>query len=159
MKRLAAAFLLLLILIGSVDAYAEVPQLSENLLTCAKQALVYLSSGEYERLVTLLPFSGVAPAASEWESFATGNFTTLDDGVQTEYAVAYWTGSAWKVAVPVDEPSEGGVETMVLTSGDGSTFSGYGFSSWSKVKTEYENASYVTWKREYMESAPMILIG
>ena len=71
---------LALMMIGSA-AFA-VPQLSDSLFSSAKQAVSYLASGEFERLVTLLPFSDVAPSAAEWERFA-GNFSTLSD-VQTD---------------------------------------------------------------------------
>ena len=140
----------------SVNAYADVPQLSGTLFSTAKQALVYLSSGEYERLVTLLPFSGVSPSASEWQSFA-DNFSSLSS-VQTDYAVAYWTGSTWRLAVPVSEPSSDDVETLVLSSDDGASFSGYRYSSWSQVRDEYESASYVMWDDEYVDSDPVIAV-
>ena len=61
--------IVLAILLIGTSALAA-PQLSDSLFSSAKQAVGYLASGEYERLVTLLPFSDVAPSASEWESFA-----------------------------------------------------------------------------------------
>lgn len=156
MKRYICILLALLLL--SATAYADAPQISGKLFSTAKEALSYLSSGEYERLVTLLPFSDVSPSAAEWQDFAEGNFSSLSGGVQSEYAVAYWNGSCWKVAVPVDTPDNGNVETLVLTSADGKAFSGYRYSSWSSVKSEYEGASYVTWNKEYISSEPMIVI-
>ena len=107
--------------------------------------------------MTLLPFSGVAPSATEWQSFA-GNFSTLGSGVQTEYAVAYWTGADWCLAVPVATPSSGDVEVMALISADGSTFSGYRYASWSQIQSEYQSASYVTWNEEYVDSEPVIAV-
>ena len=98
MKRNMTIALVLMLLCVAITAQAEVPQISDDLFSCAKKAVVYLSSGEYERLVTLLPFSGDAPSASEWQNFAEGNFSTLGGDVQTDYSVAYWTGSCWKLA-------------------------------------------------------------
>lgn len=158
MKRYVSIILLILLLCTAITAYAEVPQLSGELFSSAKQALLHLASGEYERLVTLLPFSDVAPSASEWQKFAEGNFTTLGSNVQTDYAVAYWNGSCWKVAVPVSVPDHGNVESLVLTSSDGRTFSGYRYCSWSSVKSEYESAAYVTWNKEFVDASPMIAI-
>lgn len=160
MKRHIAIVLAVLMLCMTAAACAEasVPQVSSNLFLSAKQALVYLASGEYERLVTLLPFSGVAPSASEWQGFAEGNFLTLSGEVQTEYSVAYWTGMDWKLAVPVYAPESGDVEALVLTTADGMTFSGYRYCKWSEVVLEYEMAAYVTWNKEYVSSAPMISV-
>jgi len=162
MKRHIAILLTVLMLFMSAAACAEgaVPQVSANLFLSAKQALVYLASGEYERLVTLLPFSGVAPGASEWQGFAEGNFMTLsgETPVQTEYSVAYWTGIDWKLAVPVYAPDNGNVEALVLTTSDGMTFSGYRYCKWSEVMPEYEAAAYVTWNKEYVGAAPMISV-
>lgn len=157
MKRPISMILVLLLLCTFVAAHAEVPQVSGDLFSSAKQALVYLASGEYERLVTLLPFSDVAPSATEWQSFAEGNFTTLEN-VQTEYSVAYWTGSSWKIAVPVSEPNDDIVEALVLFSDDGIAFSGYRYSDWMTIRAEYEAASYVTWNKEYVNAAPVVVV-
>lgn len=156
MKRRISILLILLMLCMAATAYADVPQISADLFSSAKQALSCLSSGEYERLVTLLPFSGVSPSAAEWQSFAEGNFTTLGGRVQSEYSVAYWTGSDWRLAVPVVAPDSSDVEALVLSSADGSTFSGYRYSKWKDIKDEYESASYVVWNQEYVESTPVI---
>lgn len=159
MKRILSLVLSLLLLISAVAYASEVPQFSEDLFTVAKQALTYLASGEYERLVTLLPFSDVAPSASEWKSFFEGNFTSIADGVvQTEYAVAYWIGSSWSLALPVSEPNDDSVETIVLTSSDGISFTGYRFATWAEVRGEYLFASYVVWDKEYIESTPILAV-
>lgn len=145
--------ILVLLLIGST-AFA-VPQLSGSLFDSAKQAVRYLSSGEYERLVTLLPFSDVAPSAAEWERFAR-LFANLSD-VQTDYAVAFWTGSAWVLAVPVQVPDSASVETLALSSEDGSSFIGYGYTTWGRVENEYSSSDYVIWNSEYVAGAPTIV--
>ena len=98
MKDAYRCLLLVVLLCVLPVARAEVPQISGSLYFERQGGRWFaLASGEYERLVTLLPFSGVAPSASEWQSFA-GNFSTLSGGVQTRYAVAYWTGSDWCLA-------------------------------------------------------------
>ena len=152
MKK-ALCFILILLLLGST-ALAAVPQPDDNLFLCARQAVGYLASAEYERLVTLLPFSDVAPSASEWESFA-ANFNNLDS-VQTDYAVGYWTGSLWKLAVPVQNPDSDDVEVLVLSSEDGVGFTGYRYATWGQVAKEYGGSDHVTWNKEYMGSAPVV---
>lgn len=147
--------IILAVLLFGMTALAAVPEPSDSLFTSAKQALVYLGSGEYERLVTLLPFSGDAPSADEWEGFV-ANFSDLTS-VQTDYAVAFWMGSVWAVAVPVQPPENGDVEALVLTSEDGSTFSGYGYAKWSDVEARYSQSDRVVWNVEYLGGAPVIV--
>ena len=156
MKRYIAALCAIMLLAVSLSALAEVPQFSNSLFASGKDALVYLASGEYERLVTLFPFSDVSPSASEWQDFAEGNFTTLSNGVQTDYAVAYWNETDWRLAIPVSEPNDDSVETLVLISPDGSTLTGYRYATWGDVKREYEAASYTIWNQEYVSSTPVV---
>lgn len=147
-----------LLLLGAVSAHAEVPALSEGLFKYAKSALTCLASGEYDKVVTTLPFSDISPSADEWRSLAEGSFSSLAGSApQTKYAVAYWTGRIWNIAVPVAEPSSGGVETLVLTSEDGRTFTGYACSNWSRVESEYESSAYVSWNKEYNASTSVVV--
>ena len=44
----------------------------------------------------------------------------------------------------------------MLTSDDGSSFSGYRYSTWSDVQSGYEASSYVSWSREYVSVSPYI---
>lgn len=148
-KLLCCALIAALTLTVAAPALA-VPSLGSDMFKYAKAALVCLASGDYDKVVTGLPFSGLSPSADEWRSFAQGSFSGLTgSSPQTKYAVAYWTGNVWRVAVPVSEPSSGGVETLVLSSDDGSSFTGYGCASWGSVQSEYQSADYVSWSEEY----------
>ncbi len=153
MKKLICA-LLALLLLGSA-ALADAPQLSDELFTSAKMAVGYLASGAYEKLVTLLPFSDVAPSASEWEGFA-ANYSDLSNP-QSEYAVAYWTGNYWVVAVPIQAPDSGNVEALVLGSEDGSSFIGYRYATWSQVENGYNASDRVLWNVEYVGGTPTVV--
>ena len=105
----------------------------------------------------VLPFSGGAPSAEEWQKFAE-SFSQLDSGtVQREVSVAYWQGSCWYLAVPVTEPKTDSVEALVLRSDDGSTFSGYKYATWGEVKGGYQSSDYVTWNEEYVAGTPVII--
>ena len=146
--------IVLAILLIGTSALAA-PQLSDSLFSSAKQAVGYLASGEYERLVTLLPFSGVAPSASEWESFA-GNYYDLTN-VQSDYAVAFYSGNTWVVAVPVQVPDSGSVEVLALSSDDGVSFSGYHYATWSQVENACKNSDHVIWNEEYLGGTPTVV--
>ena len=159
MKRLICCMLITALLIAAAaPAYAAVPTLGPKMISYAKAALKCLAAGDYERVVTGLPFSGLSPSAEEWRSFAQGAFTGLSgSSPQTKYAVAFWTGRAWRVCVPVSEPNSGGVDTLVLSSEDGSTFTGYGCTSWDAVRAAYQSADYVAWDAEYSASTSAIV--
>ena len=58
--------------------------------------------------------------------------------------------------MPVTVPDSGSVEALVLTSDDGSSFSGYRYSTWSDVQSGYEASSYVSWNREYVGASPYV---
>lgn len=150
-KCICAALVLMLIGASALAA----PQLSDSLFSSAKQAVGYLASGEYERLVTLLPFSGMAPSASEWEGFA-ASYSSLS-GVQSDYAVAFYTGSFWVVAVPLHEPSDGSVEVLALSSEDGVSFNGYHYGTWSQVESACQSSDHVVWNEEYVGGTPTVV--
>ena len=157
-KFLCFALLAALLIAAAAPALADVPSLNSKMFDYAKAALKCLASGDYDRVVTGLPFSGLSPSADEWRSFAQGSFLTLSGAIpQTQYAVAYWTGWVWRVAVPVSEPNSGSVETLVLTSEDGSSFTGYGCLSWDSVCAEYQSSDYVLWNDEYSASTSAIV--
>ena len=144
MKRFLCCALIAAVLIAaSAPALADVPTLGPKMITYAKAALSCLASGDYDRVVTGLPFSGMSPSADEWRSFAQGAFTNLSgSNPQSKYAVAFWAGRAWRICVPVSEPSSDSVEALVLSSDDGSTFTGY---------------ACVTWDEEYSASTSAIV--
>ena len=153
MKKLLCV-LVALLLIGTT-ALAGAPTLSDSLFGSAKKAVGYLASGEYERLVTLLPFSDVSPSASEWERFA-DNFEDMSH-IQSDYAVAFWTGSIWVVAVPLQVPDSGSVEVLALSSEDGSTFNGYRYATWKQVEKALGDSSRVVWNREYVGDSATVV--
>lgn len=156
MKKILCLLLIACLLVPAAMADSA-PKLDDKLFTYARGALVCLASGEYERLVSNLPFSDVSPSATEWQSFA-GNYRDLTEP-QSEYAVAYWTGSCWNIAVPVHEPASGDVEVLVLTSHDGVSFSGYGYDIWQAIETDYTASEHVSWNKEYAGNTPMVFVG
>lgn len=155
-KRVAlllAALVLSLSLCACAAAEDGVPSINEKLFKDAKQTLVYFDAGDYDSAAALVGFAD----AEELRKFAEGNFTTIGNGVQSQVSVAYWTGSAWDLAVPVSEPSEDDVEALVLITSDGKSFSGYSYATWGDVETQYQACDYVVWNEEYLPNAPHIV--
>jgi len=157
-KRLICILMLAAMLFASVAQAKQVPALSEDLYTRAKLAVGYLASGAYDKVVTTLPFSDVSPSANEWKNFAERSFTTLSGALpQKIYAVSYWTGNAWKIAVPVFDPVRDDIETLELTSEDGLSFNGYNFASWGQVVAAYQASPYVAWNQEFIASTSVFI--
>ena len=136
MRRKLCVALALALCMGSALA---APELSGKLMKAAKSAAGYLAAGEYERLVTLLPFSDIAPGASEWERFAR-NYD-LDGAPKHPKAVAYVKGGAWVIAVGMQDGYD--PEALMLISEDGSTLTGYRYAEWSQVEQECEASGEV----------------
>ena len=76
-KFLCCALIVALLVAVAVPALADVPALNSKMTTYAKAALSCLAAGDYDRVVTGLPFSGVSPSANEWRSFAQGAFRRI----------------------------------------------------------------------------------
>lgn len=131
MKKWLCIALAILTLISCASGLAA-PKLSDQLIRAAKSAVGYLAAGEYERLVTLLPFSGIAPGAAEWERFA----RNYDDAKppQNPSALAYFKRGSWYIAVPMQSGND--PEALMLISEDGNTITGYRYMEWSQVEKE-----------------------
>ena len=158
MKKVCLSVIALAIVLTLIASASAAAALSGKAFTYAKGALTALADGDFDAVVTHLPFSGVSPSAGEWKSFAENAFGGLiGSAPQTTYAVAYWTGSVWKVAVPVSTPDDPAVETFVLTSEDGESFIGYARAPWSSVVSEYQSASHVAWNDEYSGSTSAVI--
>ena len=157
MKRIVSVLLFAALILCACAGAESVPDISDSLFSAAKEALSLLSYGEYESVCDVLPFADVAPSAEEWANFA-GNFSTLDSGtVQREISVAYWQNSSWSLAVPVSEPNKDSVETLILRSDDGQTFSGYKYATWGEARSGYESSDYVVWNEEYVAGTPVVI--
>lgn len=156
MKKIIS-IIAILSLLFSFAAFGEsaVIELDEQLFADAKQALVYFEAADYESAAVLLEFAD----AAELEKFITGNYTTFGaEPVQTTVSVAWWTGSAWILAVPLYEPGTPEVETLVLLTGpDCTTFCGYTYALWGDVETVLAECDYVTWNEEYVPADSMVI--
>lgn len=135
-------------------ALADTPRLSDSLFTSAKKAVKYLSANEFDLLETKLPFGSASPSADQWESFS-GQFSHLDH-VQTDYAVAFWAGSSWVIAVPVQIPDSGSVEVLAFSSKDGAVFDDYRRAKWSQVEKAVNDSGRVIWNKEYVGDSATI---
>ena len=154
MKKLICA-LLIAMLAASPALAADAPQLSGGLIGAAKRAAVYLAAGEFDRMAEL-PFSEGTPDADGWRDFA--NRFSFTGRAQAEYAVAYWVGDAWHIAVPLEVPENGAVETLMLLSVDGERITGCRRSYWGEVESELAGSDHITWDREYVGSAPKVFV-
>lgn len=155
-KIISIISLFMLVFCTAANAESPVIELNEQLFADAKQALVYFEAADYESAAALLGFAD----AAELEKFITGNYTTFGaDAVQTTVSVAWWTGSAWMIAVPLYEPEAPEVEALVLLTNntDCSTFCGYTYARWGDVEAVIAECDYVTWNEEYISEDSMVI--
>jgi len=143
-----------LLLIGTV-ALAGAPKLSPGLFDSAKQALVVLASGDYDALSDRLPFSGGVPDAKQWHSLAE-SYADLSS-VQTDYAVGFWTGNIWVIAVPVQPPADGSVEVLAFSSADGTIFNACRYATWKQIESACSESSRVIWNQEYVGGSATVV--
>lgn len=158
MKRYISVFVILAALLACFGAQAEgsaVPALDEQLFADAKAALVYFEAGDYDSAAQILQFAD----AEELGRFIEGNYLTLGAGVQTEVSVAWWNGSAWNLGVPLYEPADPFVESLVLTTheDDGAAFCGYMYAMWSEIEAWIAECDYVVWNQEYTDDASFVI--
>ena len=157
MKRKLAILLAALMLL-SAAACAEMPSdISEALFVAVKQAVVDMANGDFEQAACDLTFSEIGPAAEDLQTFASGFTMLSSDTVQSEICVAYWSNDGWMLAVPVMEPIDGEVETMVFSSLDGKTLGGCCLILWSEVEAAYDISEYVLWNQEYIPAQLIII--
>lgn len=150
MKRKILSIAILLALLLSVVASAA--SLDKALIDNAKQAVSLMSYGEYKKALKKLSFSKNAPSASDLSDFASESLGDLAHvSVQSTVGVAYQMedGGAWRIAIPIEEPSYDTVQTFVLRSKNGKSFDGYKAMSWYEVEAEIADAASVIWRDAY----------
>lgn len=157
MKKLILIAVMLAVF-GACCANAEggIITMNDMLFSDAKQALRLFEEGDFEGAAEVLGFG----TADEFEKFIGGNYRTFgDEPVQTTVAVAWWNGKSWIMAVPLHEPCDPDVETLVLATDsiDCSTFCGYTFSTWGDVEAKLAQADYILWNEEYVDTKSMII--
>ena len=158
MKKIIS-FVSLLAILFSIPAHAEsiVTELDEQFFADAKQSLVYFEAADYEAAAELLKFAD----AEELEKFITGNYLTFgQDLVQTVVSVAWWTGNAWMIAVPLYAPEAPEIEALVLltnTVDDCTAFCGYTYALWGDVEAVLAECDYVIWNEEYIPEDSMVI--
>lgn len=154
MKKKIVLLLLTALLCVPLAARAE---LKDALFDRAKQAVNLLSYGEYQKAIDKLAFSDNEPTADDFERFVEDNLDGVFSAVQSRVAVGYKKGSSWRLAVPVEEPSYGGVQALVLRSKDGKTFDAYTASSWRDVMADVDESASVVWNEAYEADDPVFL--
>jgi len=157
---LACALVLALALLPAVslaDGYAG--SLPEELFTRAKEALSLMSYGEYQEAVEMLALSGANPSAKDLRFFAEASFSTLDEGVQKDVAVACLTEEyGWLIAVPLCAPDAADVETFVCHSSDALALDGYTAASWSFVSDLLGRSDEVIWWQKYEPGKKTVIV-
>lgn len=155
-KRIVAIALLVALALAPSLARASV---NMDLFDSAKSALSYISYGEYAKALKALGLpSGKADAKKLKSAVQDGLETALYGEVQTKIAVCYKTDKGYRLCVPVEDPSVGGVEAFVaLVTKDGESFRGYATAMWSDCVASAEKSKDTTWCDAVKSAEPMIV--
>jgi len=154
MKRFACLFIITVLCFSSA-AYAlgGVNDIDAQLFMTAKYCVSLIGMGNFERAANILGFVN----EEELQTMVSVTGVKLDDTIQTKVSVAYTQDNIWKIAVPMHEPKDENVVTMVFISENGSEISDCGMMMWQQVVEEYQNSDYVIWNEEYVSEAPTII--
>ena len=155
MKRFIAIGLFVALLCASGIALAEIDM---ELFDRAKSALSYISYGEYARALEEMGLSSNQSATKKLKRVVSDDLSTALYGeVQTTIAVCYRADKGYKLCVPVEDPGVGGVETLVLLSKDGESFSGYRAEKWVDCAAEAAKSAELIWCEPIQRLDPVII--
>lgn len=148
----------MVVLLVALPITAQAAEISSKLFAPAKEALSLISYGEHKKALKKLGLGTGSSAVKALKKFAQEELSELEwITPQTDVAVGYQSGKNYKLAVPLESPSDGSVTALVLLSEDGKAFSGYSAMSWSDVKAGVADSSSVTWNKEYSPGDPVIV--
>jgi hypothetical protein len=131
------------------------PKLDDGLFDRGKEVMNLTSYGEFDRAFETGGFAD--GTAEDFASYMQDNFYDLFNGtVQQDVAVCYYDGTTWTLAIPVLNPTDDSVETLMLTAADGKHFDGYACASWGDAVSAAESAEDAVWSGDYQPN-PVIV--
>lgn len=150
-KRMAALMLCAALAMGGV----ALARPDDGLFEKGKNAMGLLSYGEYGKAIETL---GMSVSAGELKEQMEKDFSMLLRGtVQTKVAVMFREDREWYLAIPVSDPGEDRVETLVYSLGDGSGFTGIQKSTWGDVRARLDESPEYVWNEEYQPASPVLM--
>ena len=151
-KKIAALALCAALMLGGMALARPNDELFEK----GKKALGLLSYGEYDKAIKALGLKDVS--ASELKTQMEKDFSLLFQGtVQTDVAVMFREDRDWYLAIPVADPTDDRVETIVYALGDGGGFQSISSSRWGDVADRLDESPEFVWNEEYLPSAPVLM--
>ena len=151
-KRIAALALCAALLLGG----AALARPDDELFETGKKALGLLSYGEYDNAIKALGLPDIT--ADDLKAQMEKDFSLLFQGtVQTKVAVMFREDRDWYLAIPVADPADDRVETIVYALGDGSGFVSISASRWGDVAARLDESPEFVWNEEYLPSAPVLM--
>jgi hypothetical protein len=136
-------------LMAAFPLLASAKGMDDSLFDSAKEALTLMSYGEYAKALKKLDFAD-PPSEADFEDFVCFELDdVLTQSVQTDVAVSFRRGKKLYLAIPVEEPSSRDVETLVLSSANGTRFDGYRAASWGDVMKQVNADDGAVWNEPY----------
>ena len=152
LKKRMTALLLLIMVFGCMASLGESDLPGDNVFADAKNALRFMSEKKPEQAINALGANDWLSASKLRQTIDTGCRHLYTIRVETEYAVAWRSANGLFMAIPVEEPVDGYVDTLVLKMDDSFAFTALTFKKWGDVDKELRSAYTLRWCEEYRPS-------
>ena len=158
LKRVIPVFVCSIMLCCFLSAYSEKVSLpSDDVFETAKESLQLMSEKKLDQAIrTLNAGSWLDPVdlKREIESSCRQLYRT---NVQQDYAVAWIYNGVLYMAVPTEDPSDGFVDTLLLSLNAQMEFASCSFVKWKEVENALSASSARRWCNEYAPSYNVFL--
>ena len=152
-RKYIALMLVTAFMLCFVAAQAENGALpSDDVFYSAKAAVKLISERNIEKAIETLNAKAWLSAKTLRQNIETNCRRIYGMNVQDKYAVAWRKDGQLFMAIPLEEPSDGYVDTVVFMMSDGYEVTQVGFVKWADVLSELDVCRQVRWCDEYKPS-------
>lgn len=158
LKRIVAVLVCCILLCSYLSAFSETVSLpSDDVFETAKESLRLMSEKKLEQAINELNASNWLRPAELKKKIESSCKQLYRTNVQQEYAVAWIYDGILYMAVPTEDPSDGYVDTLVLTLNTRAEFTSCTFVKWKEVENALSLSSLKRWCDEYVPSYKVFL--
>jgi hypothetical protein len=151
MKRLIAILMICMLMLSAASALSESGELPpDEVFEAAKAAVVQMSKKEFSAAVETLDLKGRLSKDALKRIVDENCRRIYNLNVQSEYSVCWRQDGKIYLAVPLEEPTDGFIDTAVFTLSEKFEFTALEFDLWSFAMDGCAYAKNVKWHVEYV---------